>query len=169
MQLDASALILWGLVAILGTFVARRGRATFLKALHSAALQLVALIPRVVLALLLAGFIAKLLPTQMIGHMMGHNSGWYGVLVAAAFGGVMPAGPMVAFPLVVVLRHADAGIPQIVSFLTAWSVFAWHRVLTYEITTMGWRFTIMRLSSSLFLPLVSASLAFVACAITGMK
>jgi hypothetical protein len=39
-----------------------------------------------------------------------------------------------------------------VAFLTAWSVFAFHRVLIYEITLMGWRFSAVRLTSSLVLP-----------------
>ena len=89
--------------------------------------------PRICLALLLAGFIAKLIPTEFIGHLIGYASGWSGIALAILFGGMMPSGPMIAFPVVVVLRGADAGAPQIVAFLTAWSVFAWHRVLIYEV------------------------------------
>jgi uncharacterized membrane protein YraQ (UPF0718 family) len=168
-MLDASAIILWSLVAILGTLVARRSSAAFLSAIKTAALQLVAVLPRIILALLLAGFIAKLLPTDMIGHMIGYDSGVWGVLIAAAFGAFMPAGPMIAFPLVIVLRQADAGIPQIIAFLTGWSVIAWHRVLVYEVAIMGWQFTAIRMGSSLVLPLIAAALAFVACAVTGMR
>ncbi|MGE0630348.1 MAG: hypothetical protein AB7O43_21345 [Hyphomicrobiaceae bacterium] len=166
---DAGSIVLWSLAAVLGIFVARRDWTAFRKGLHVAVLQVVAVLPRIALALLLAGFIAKLLPTNIIAHMLGHDSGWSGVLLACLFGGFMPAGPMIAFPLVVVLRHADAGIPQLVAFLTAWSVFAWHRVLVYEVTMMGWQFAAIRMVSSLMLPLLAAVLAMVACAVTGIR
>ncbi len=168
-MIDASVIILWSLVLILGTLVARKSVTTLRNACHTAFLQLVAILPRIILALLLAGFIAKLLPTQLIGHMMGHDSGWTGILVACLVGGIMPAGPMIAFPLVIVLRNADAGLPQIIAFLTAWSVFAWHRVLVYEVAIMGWPFTLVRMGSSLLLPIIAAGLTFIACAVTGMR
>ena len=43
--------------------------------------------------------------------------------------------------------------------MPAWSVFAFHRVLIYEITLMGWRFSAIRLISSLILPPLAGLLA----------
>jgi uncharacterized membrane protein YraQ (UPF0718 family) len=71
----------------------------------------------------------------------------------------VPSGPIVSFPLVVVLWKAGAGLPQLVAFLTAWSVFAFHRVLIYESTLMGWRFVALRLVASLVLPVLAGVLA----------
>jgi hypothetical protein len=51
-----------------------------------------------------------------------------------------------------------SGLPQLVAFLTAWSVFAFHRVLIYEATLMGWRFVALRLTASLVLPLLAGVL-----------
>ena len=48
-----------------------------------------------------------------------------------------------------------------IAFLTAWSVFAFHRVLIYEITLMGWRFSAVRLISSLILPPLAGLLAMI--------
>ena len=108
-MLDASVAVLWSLVIFLGVLVARKGRTAFRDAVEAAVAQLISLLPRIILALLLAGFIAKLLPTDLIGRNIGYDSGFLGVLIASVFGGVMPAGPMIAFPLVIVLRAADAG------------------------------------------------------------
>jgi len=83
-----------------------------------------------------------------------------GILLAALVGAFTPAGPIVSFPIVVVLLAAGAGFPQVVSFLTAWSVFAFHRVIIYEIPLMGWRFVGIRLASSLVLPPLCASLVW---------
>jgi uncharacterized membrane protein YraQ (UPF0718 family) len=164
-----SALILWGIALVLGVMVARRGRAPLLEALSAAGQNLVAITPRIGMALLLAGFVAKLVPSEAIGHAIGHETGWSGIVLATVFGGMMPSGPMIAFPVVVVLRHADAGVPQIVAFLTAWSVFAWHRVLTWEMTMLGWQFVAVRLASSLTLPLIAGAVAMMVCAVTGYR
>jgi uncharacterized membrane protein YraQ (UPF0718 family) len=131
--------------------------------------QLVILLPRVGLALLTAGFISKLLPAETIGHMIGFDSGIGGILIASLFGAMMPSGPTIAFPIVVVLRFSGAGVPQVAAFLTAWSVFAWHRVLIYEVAMMGYRFAAIRMVSSLVLPLVSGVIATVLCLLTGMR
>lgn len=165
----SSALVLWLAALGLGFVVWRRGASAFYGALKAAAVQLVILIPRVGLALLTAGFIGKLLPAETIGQMIGFESGIAGVLIASLFGGMMPSGPTIAFPIVVILRHSGAGVPQIAAFLTAWSVFAWHRVLIYEIALMGLRFALIRMVSSLVLPLVSGVLATVLCLMTGMR
>jgi hypothetical protein len=164
-----SAVILWLAAGILGIIVWRRSPAAFRNALRAAAVQLVILLPRVGLALLTAGFISKLLPAETIGHMIGFDSGISGILIASVFGALMPSGPMIAFPIVVVLRVAGAGVPQIAAFLTAWSVFAWHRVLIYEVTMMGYRFAAIRMMSSLALPLVSGAIAAGLCMLTGMR
>ena len=164
-----SALVLWTIAAVLGILVARRDRLLLVDALRTAGLTLVGILPRLCVALILAGFVAKLIPTDEIGRLIGYDTGWQGVALATLFGGAMPSGPMVAFPVVVVLRKADAGLPQIVAFLTAWSVFAWHRVLTYEVTMLGWRFAAVRLISSLALPLVASAIALALCGLTGLR
>jgi uncharacterized membrane protein YraQ (UPF0718 family) len=168
-MVDSNAVVLWGIAAVLGILVARRGHAELLFAVRAAGEQLALVLPRICLALLLAGFIGRLLPGEMIGHMIGYDSGWNGILLACLLGGMMPSGPMIAFPIVVVLRHNGAGVPQIVAFVTAWSVFAWHRVLTYEIAMLGWQFTAVRVMSSLVLPLIGASIAVLLCLATGMR
>jgi uncharacterized membrane protein YraQ (UPF0718 family) len=130
----------------------RKGPGVAQKGLENALGRLLGIIPRIGVALLLAGFVAKLTPGEPIAALIGPESGWRGILIASVTGGFVPAGPIISFPLVVVLAKAGAGIPQLVAFLTAWSVFAFHRVLIYEITLMGWRFSAVRLTSSLVLP-----------------
>ena len=164
-----SAVVLWLAALVLGIIVWRRSGTVFQGALKAAAVQLVILIPRVCLALLTAGFVGKLLPAETIGHMIGFDSGIGGILIASLFGAMMPSGPTIAFPIVVVLRLAGAGVPQIAAFLTAWSVFAWHRVLIYEVAMMGYRFAAIRMASSLVLPLVSGAIATLLCLLTGMR
>ncbi len=154
-----STFLLWLLAAVLGLVVLRRqGAAEVAKAVRRAVDRALRVLPRIVVAVLTAGFVAMLIPSGVVAEHIGPESGVSGVLIAMLVGGFIPSGPIVSFPLVVVLFESGAGIPQLVALLTAWSCFALHRVMIYEIPLMGLRFGVTRLASSLPLPLVSAGI-----------
>lgn len=154
-----STILLWLLAAVLGAVVlARKGRGEAIAAVKRAVDRAVRVLPRIVVAVLTAGFVAMLIPSGVVARYIGPESGLYGVLLAMLVGGFIPSGPVVSFPLVVVLHESGAGTPQLVALLTAWSCFAIHRVMIYEIPLMGFRFGVTRLVSSLPLPLVSAGI-----------
>jgi uncharacterized protein len=146
------ALVLWGLAIVLALWALRRSTAKARVAIMTAGERFLEITPRIALALLAAGFIGVLVPSEPVARYIGPDSGFVGILIASVVGGFVPGGPILSFPLVVVLYKAGAGIPQLIAFLTAWSVFAFHRVAIYELTLMGWRFSAVRLISSLVLP-----------------
>ncbi len=148
-------IILWFVAIVLGWLSWRRGAAVFRRGLADAGERLIATVPRVALAVLTAGFLGSLMPGEPVARLIGPDSGVFGILVASVAGGFVPSGPIVSFPLIAVLRDAGAGLPQLVAFLTAWSVFAFHRVLIYEAPLMGWGFSARRLGASLLLPPLS--------------
>ena len=143
-----------GVLAIIAT---RRGVLT--DALKMSLERFIEVLPRVALALFAAGFLSHLIPSEPVGHAIGPASGFLGIAIAALVGGFIPSGPTVSFPVVVIFVQAGAGFPQIVAFVTAWSVIGFHRVLTYELPLMGWRFSAVRLASSAVLPLVAGLMA----------
>jgi uncharacterized membrane protein YraQ (UPF0718 family) len=149
------AILLWVLVLGLGFWAARKPGRLHVMAAGIAVNQIVRILPRIALAILTAGFLGAILPGELIASVIGAESGAEGILIASLVGGFTPGGPIVSFPIVVILRDAGAGLPQLVAFLTAWSVFAIHRVLIYEATLMGWHFSRMRLFASLTLPPVA--------------
>ena len=146
------ALILWILAIGLAFWALRRSTANARVAIATAGERFLEIMPRIALALMAAGFISVLIPSEPVARYIGPDSGLTGILIASLTGGFVPGGPIISFPLVVVLYKAGAGLPQLIAFLTAWSVFAFHRVLIYEVTLMGWRFSAVRLVSSLILP-----------------
>jgi uncharacterized membrane protein YraQ (UPF0718 family) len=154
-----STLVLWAIAAALGLLVLRRGRGVLVRAVGDGARRFLVILPRMGVAILLAGFVAAMIPGEPVAAALGPESGLVGILFASVAGGFVPSGPIVSFPLVVVLWKAGAGLPQLVAFLTAWSVFAFHRVLIYESTLMGWRFVALRLVASLVLPVLAGVLA----------
>lgn len=151
MTLDASDLVIWTLALVLAGVAARRREGLLAIAVPDAARSFLALLPNLVVALLTAGFIGKLLPGEVIAGFIGDSSGVAGILIASLLGGFVPGGPIVSFPIVVVLAEAGTGLPQLVAFLTAWSALAFHRVLIYESTLMGWQFSVLRLAASVLL------------------
>jgi len=120
-------------------------------------LRLIAL--RLPLALMAASLLGELLPRGQMAELLGPQSGWQGITLASAFGALLPGGPMVSFPFVILLQQAGMGFAPLVALMTAWSVLAVHRVLSFELPLMGPRFVSLRILASLALPLIAGALA----------
>lgn len=136
--MNAAPFILWLLAAVLGVVAFSRGDGRHRKAIEYAIGQFVILFPLVVLALLTAGFISTLIPVDSIASWIGAGGGLRGILIASAAGALIPGGPVIAFPTAVLVDDSGAGIPQLIAFITSWSVFAVHRILQFELSLIGW-------------------------------
>ncbi len=110
-------------------------------------------------ALLAAGFVGPLMPTELIAQWLGADSGWVGILIASVVGILVPSGPIVAFPFALVLAKAGVGMPQLITFLTAWSVLSLTNLMSWDVPIMGIRFTMARAIASLVLAPLSGFLA----------
>lgn len=153
--MSGALVFVWLLAAVLAGAAISRRDGSLRAGLAYGADQLVRLLPRLVVALTAAGFIAQLIPGDAVGRWLGSGSGVLGIAVAAFAGALIPAGPVVTFSLAAVLVHAGAATPQMVAFITSWSVFALHRITIYEIPMLGWRFLAVRAMSVLPLPLIA--------------
>lgn len=123
-------------------------------------LRLIAL--RLPLALMAASLLGELLPRETLAILLGPQSGWQGIVLATGLGALLPGGPMVSFPFVILLQQAGMAPAPMVALMTAWSVLALHRVLSFELPLMGARFVMLRWIVSLPLPLIAGMLAALA-------
>ena len=89
---------------------------------------------------------------------MGTESGFRGILIGSAVGGLTPGGPYIAMPIAAGLMQTGAGIGTMVAFMTGWSLWAFTR-LPLEIGIMGWKFTAIRLACTLLLPIIAGLIA----------
>jgi uncharacterized membrane protein YraQ (UPF0718 family) len=153
------ALAFWAGAAAMMAVAARRRDGSLREGLRLSGNYIVLMMPRMVLALALAGFAAELVPGELVSHWLGAASGLRGILIASVAGLAVPAGGIVAFPLALALLKVGVGIPQLVAFLTAWEVFAIHRVLAFEIPFLGMQFVALRIASSFMLPPLAGVLA----------
>ena len=117
--------------------------------------QILNLIPRMSAALLIGGFIQVLVPRSLVARWLGDGAGFRGIMIATCVGALTPGGPMLAFPLVVVLRNAGASLTCVVTFITAWAVLGIHRIIMWELPFMSTEFAAVRYISSIPLPIIA--------------
>jgi len=146
--------------------VALRQRQDFGPILMRFCEQFAKLVPRMLCALVAAGFIAQLIPKQTISGLLGDDAGLLALPVAAATGLIVPAGPVIAFAIAAVFAKAGASTPALVTFVTSWSMYAAHRILIYEVPLIGASFLRLRALSVLPLPFLAGGIAFLAGLLT---
>ena len=150
---------LWGSVAALGLIALQRGRVVLTSSLREGAVDFVNIVPRVALGVIGSGYIAAVLPEEVITGWLGPNSGWLGVLMATVAGAATPGGPVVGFSLGAVALKAGAGAPQVIAYVIAWALFAFQRMILWEIPFMPARFVWFRTAVSLPFPFLAAAIA----------
>jgi len=106
----------------------------------------------------IAGMVPILLPKEMLSKWIGAESGFRGILVGSIAGGLAPGGPYVSLPIVAGLLNSGANIGTMVAFLTGWSLWAVGRI-PMEVGILGWKFTLIRLASTLIFPPVAGLIA----------
>ena len=163
-----SFIVLSLLLAALVTVAVRRPGRLHIDGLKMAWAQARMLLIRMPLALLAAGFLGEIIPEDVVGSAVGGASGLRGILIASALGAIVPAGPMVLYPVAVTFFQLGAGIPQTIAFITGWSLFGLHRVVTWELPLMGVNFVAIRLAASAVLPVLAAVLAGLIAASMGI-
>ena len=150
--MDTPSLIIWLMALALGAYSLVQPGRLYVQALKKTLSYVCTMFPRIFLALLVSGFLSAIIPTELVATWLGKETGLQGILIGSLVGGFTPGGPMICFPIVFILVNNGAAIPPLVAFLTAWSVFGFHRILAFEIPLVGMRFATIRLVSALVLP-----------------
>lgn len=152
-------IILWGSVAALGLVAWQRGRVVLVSSVREGSLEFINIVPRVALGVLGSGYIAAVIPQEIIIGWLGPNSGWLGVLTATIAGAATPGGPVIGFSIGAVALKAGGGPPQVIAYVIAWALFAFQRVLLWEIPFMPARFVWFRAAVSVPFPFLAAAIA----------
>ncbi len=153
--------ILWGSVAAVGFIAFRRGPTVLKASLREGAADFIKIVPRIALGVIGSGYIAAVIPQEIITGWLGPSSGWLGVATAVVAGAATPGGPVVGFSLGAVALKAGGGVPQVLAYVVAWALFAFQRVLLWEIPFMPARFVWFRAAVSVPFPFLAAAMAMV--------
>jgi hypothetical protein len=151
--------ILWATVVALALVTWRRGRPVLVAAARSGTMDFINIIPRIALGVVGSGYIAAVIPAEVITGWLGPDSGWLGVLTAVIAGAATPGGPVVGFSIGAVALKSGGGAPQVVAYVIAWALFAFQRMILWEIPFMPERFVWFRAAVSLPFPFLAAALA----------
>jgi hypothetical protein len=152
-------LLLWGSVAAVGLIALQRGRMVLITSLREGAMDFINIVPRIALGVIGSGYIAAVIPQEIITGWLGPDSGWLGVLTAVVAGAATPGGPVVGFSIGAVALKAGGGTPQVIAYVTAWALFAFQRLLLWEIPFMPERFVWFRAAVSLPFPFLAAAIS----------
>lgn len=161
-----SFIIVGSVAVVFALLVLVRKPEQFPIALRDMRSQMVVFGVRLPPALLSAAFFSLIVPAELVTPYIGSDSGLAGIVIASLFGAVIPGGPILTFPLALVVWRAGAGEAQMVALLASWSVFAMHRIIMYEMPMLGARFVAVRLASSWMTPMVAGLMALAIVAIT---
>ena len=101
------------------------------------------------------------IPQEVITGWLGPDSGWLGVLTAVIAGAATPGGPVVGFSIGAVALKAGGGAPQVIAYVVAWALFAFQRVILWEIPFMPAKFVWFRCAVSVPFPFLAAAIAMV--------
>jgi hypothetical protein len=152
-------ILLWLVVGALALFAALRSRALLNDGARDGAIEFILLLPRIGIGVVGSGFVAEVLPRELIGPWLGPESGLTGVLLATLGGALTPGGPVVGFSIGAAALKSGAGAPQVIAYSTAWALYAIHRLMIWEVPMMPARLVWLRAAVSLPLPFIAAIIA----------
>ncbi|MGA1846420.1 permease [Deferribacter abyssi] len=135
-----------------------KGDNSYINGLKTSYNLFINILPILFFAIIVAGFIQILMPKELILKFIGKEAGLKGIFLGAIAGALTPGGPYVSFPLAIALLKSGAGIGTMVSFVTAWSIWGIARI-PLEIGILGLKFTLLRLSSTFFFPILAGVIA----------
>jgi hypothetical protein len=152
-------ILLWGSVAAVGFITLQRGWPVLTAATREGTMDFINVVPRIALGVVGSGYIAAVIPQEIITGWLGPDSGWSGVLTAVIAGAATPGGPVIGFSIGAVALKSGGGAPQVIAYVIAWALFAFQRLLLWEIPFMPARFVWFRATVSLPFPFLAAAIA----------
>lgn len=113
------------------------------------------ILPQFLSIIIIIGFMLTILSPEQISKLLGNESGWLGVIIAAIIGSITLIPGFVAFPLAAALLKNGAGYMQIAAFVSTLMMVG-IVTLPVEIKYLGKKATITRNVSAFIFSLVVA-------------
>ena len=107
---------------------------------------------RVLIGILLGGFIQGLIPRAVVAEWIGPASGLTGILIGSVAGMVITGGAFVVMPIIASIYTAGAAAGPIIALITAANLVRVQGLFVMEIPFFGARIAISRYIICLFVP-----------------
>lgn len=115
------------------------------------------ILPEFLVVILLVGLLLAILNPQTISKIIGSESGWFGVMLAAMIGSVTLIPGFVAFPTAAILLENGAGYMQIAAFVSTLMMVG-VITLPVEIKYFGKKISVLRNILAFFFSFIVALL-----------
>nr|WP_246395383.1 hypothetical protein [Afipia massiliensis] len=152
---------MWGSLIGVSIIAWRQDKAVLTVALRKGGMDFINIVPRIALGVIGSGFIAAIIPSEVIVGGLGPDTGWLGIATAVVAGAATPGGPVIGFSIGAVALKSGGGMPQVVAYIVAWALFAFQRLILWEIPFMPARFVWFRALVSLPFPFLAAAIVMV--------
>lgn len=146
-------------VAAAVTVYWREGQERFLAILLADTWLFLDFAPKMLAGCLIGAFVTLLLPREVVGRLVGAESGFLGLLLASVVGAFLPGGPVTIFPLAAAFLTLGAEAGTAIAFITSWTLLGYNRALVWELPFFGEDFVIWRIAVAIPLPIIAGLLA----------
>ncbi len=140
----------------------REGQDRFLAILFADTWLFIDFAPKMLAGCLIGSFIGLLLPREVVARLVGAESGFLGLLLAAFVGAFLPGGPITIFPVAAAFLGLGAEAGTAIAFVTSWTLLGYNRALVWELPFFGQDFVIWRMVVAIPLPIIAGLLARIA-------
>jgi uncharacterized membrane protein YraQ (UPF0718 family) len=129
----------------------------------------VGMLPKMAAGCLIAAFVTRLLPREVVARVVGAESGLLGLFIAMVMGAVLPGGPLTIYPVAGAFLVLGADVGTAIAFITAWNLLGYNRALIWELPFFGPEYVGWRILIALPLPIVAGLLARTAARIIAAR
>jgi uncharacterized membrane protein YraQ (UPF0718 family) len=127
------------------------------------------MLPKMAAGCLIAAFVTRLLPREVVARVVGAESGILGLFIAMIMGAVLPGGPLTIYPVAGAFLVLGADVGTAVAFITAWNLLGYNRALIWELPFFGPEFVGWRVLIALPLPILAGFMARAAAHAIGAR
>jgi uncharacterized membrane protein YraQ (UPF0718 family) len=150
--------IVYAIVLILALAAYLKGGQRHILGITEALKTLLPVLPTLIGAYLIAGYVRVLTPEDVVRAWLGEESGLKGVLVGYLAGTLTFGGPFISFPIAASLYHAGGSVGTVTTYVTAWALWG-GGIIFYEFSILGPRLFTIRMVASILFPLLAGVIA----------
>jgi uncharacterized protein len=150
--------IVYAIALVLAVVAYLKGEQRHILGITEASKTFLLVLPTLIGAFLIAGYIRVLVPEGVVQKWIGEESGFKGILVGYLAGTLTFGGPFISFPIAASLYHAGGSVRTVTTYITSWALWG-GGIIFYEFSILGPRLFTVRLAASILFPLLAGVIA----------
>ncbi|HSE90791.1 MAG TPA: permease [Candidatus Binatia bacterium] len=147
-------IIVYAVALVLAVAAYLKGEQRHILGITEASKTLLLVLPTLLGAFLIAGYVRVLVPEDVVREWLGKESGLKGVLVGYLAGTLTFGGPFISFPIAASLYHAGGSVQTVTVYITSWALWG-GGIIFYEFSILGPKLFTIRMVASILFPLLA--------------